>query len=75
MPKRSIAMVPALKRAEGRRWADDLPRQGRLIDPPQPIQVTAMLPDHPLAMFVWKRKRYRVVQADGLERLHAGLYL
>ncbi len=51
------------------RWADDLPRPGRLLDPPQPIQVTAMLPDHPPAMFVWGRKRYRVVQADG-ERLH-----
>lgn len=70
MPERSVALVPALKQAEGRRWADDLPRPGRLIDPPQPIQVTAMLPDHPPAMFVWKRKRYRVVQADGPERLH-----
>jgi protein ImuB len=70
MPERSVAMVPALGRAEGRRWADDLPRPGRLIDPPQPIQVTAMLPDHPPAMFVWKRKRYRVIQADGPERLH-----
>jgi protein ImuB len=29
-----------------------------------------MLPDHPPAMFVWGRKRYRVVQADGPERLH-----
>lgn len=70
MPERSVATVPALQAGAGRRWADDLPRPGRLIDPPQPIQVTAMLPDHPPAMFVWGRKRYRVTQADGPERLH-----
>lgn len=70
MPERSVGHVPALIRHEGQRWADDLPRPGRLIDPPQQIQVTAMLPDHPPAMFVWGRKRYRVTQADGPERLH-----
>lgn len=70
MPERSVAIVPALGNAAGQRWADDLPRPGRLISPPQPIQVTAMLPDHPPAMFVWGRKRYRVTQADGPERLH-----
>ncbi|MEN3746032.1 DNA polymerase Y family protein [Sphingomonas sp. HF-S3] len=70
MPERSVAMVPALTQAIRRRWADDLPRPGRLLDPPQEIQVTAMLPDHPPAMFVWRRKRFRVTQADGPERLH-----
>lgn len=70
MPERSVGIAGALDEQEGRRWADDLPRPGRLLDPPQPIQVTAMLPDHPPAMFVWHRHRYRVVQADGPERLH-----
>ena len=40
------------------------------MSPPQPIQVTAMLPDHPPAMFVWRGKRFRVARADGPERLH-----
>lgn len=70
MPERSVGRKPALAASDARHWADDLPRPGRLLDPPQPIQVTAMLPDHPPVMFVWKRKRYRVVQADGPERLH-----
>lgn len=70
MPERSVARLPALDQPGDRRWADDLPRPGRLLTPPQEIQVTAMLPDHPPAMFVWKRKRYRVTQADGPERLH-----
>lgn len=29
-----------------------------------------MLPDHQPAMFIWRGKRYRVVRADGAERLH-----
>ncbi|MCY1188671.1 Protein ImuB [compost metagenome] len=41
-----------------------------MLSPPEPIDVTAMLPDHPPAMFVWRRKRFRVAQADGPERLH-----
>ncbi|MEP9360005.1 DNA polymerase Y family protein [Sphingomonas sp. KR3-1] len=71
MPERSVGQAGAMEAVSSGRWADDLPRPGRLLDPPQPIQVTAMLPDHPPAMFVWGRKRYRVVQADGPERLHA----
>jgi protein ImuB len=70
MPERSVGHAGPLASPTARHWADDLPRPGRLLDPPQPIQVTAMLPDHPPAMFVWRRKRYRVVRADGPERLH-----
>jgi protein ImuB len=70
MPERSVAAVAALGAAAGGRWADDLPRPARLIEPPQPVQVTAMLPDHPPAMFIWGRARHRVVRADGPERLH-----
>lgn len=70
MPERSIVTAPALSAAGGTAWHDDLPRPGRMLDPPEPIDVTAMLPDHPPAMFVWRRKRFRVAQADGPERLH-----
>lgn len=70
MPERSVGQTGPLATASASRWADDLPRPGRLLDPPQPIQVTAMLPDHPPAMFMWRGKRYRVVEADGPERLH-----
>ena len=70
MPERSVGRAEALGEAGDCRWPDDRPRPGRMIDPPQPVQVTAMLPDHPPAMFVWGRRRYRVMQADGPERLH-----
>lgn len=70
MPERTVGTRPALAAADGKAWPADLPRPGRLLEPPEPVDVTAMLPDHPPAMFVWRRRRYRVVEADGPERLH-----
>ena len=69
MPERTVHVVPALSGARDRQWPDDLPRPSRMLSPPQPVQVIAMLPDHPPALFVWRGKRYRVMQADGPERL------
>lgn len=70
MPERSVTSIAALSQADGFQWSPDLPRPCRLLAAPEPIDVTAMLPDHPPAMFVWRRKRFRVAQADGPERLH-----
>lgn len=70
MPERSIGAVPALATTGGQAWNSDLPRPSRMLAAPEAIDVTAMLPDHPPAMFIWRRKRYRVAQADGPERLH-----
>jgi protein ImuB len=75
MPERTIELVPALAAHQGRRWADDLPRPGRLIEPPEPIDVIAMLPDHPPRMFVWRRRRHAVVLGEGPERLHGEWWL
>lgn len=78
MPEREIGLVSALAKPSAAGWDDDLPRPARMIVPPEAVEVTAMLPDHPPAMFVWRGKRYRVAQADGPERLqgewwrHAG---
>jgi len=69
MPERSTRTAPALAPPDGNAWDDDLPRPSRMLNPPEPIDVTAMLPDHPPAMFVWRRKRFRVARADGPERL------
>jgi protein ImuB len=69
MPERAVTKVAPLARSGEARWEDDLPRPSRLIIPPELIDVTAMLPDHPPAMFVWRGERHRVVQADGPERI------
>ena len=70
MPERAVEAGPALGEPKGEAWDDDLPRPCRMLNPPEPVDVTAMLPDHPPAMFVWRRRRFRVTQADGPERLH-----
>jgi len=70
MPERSVVRAAPLAAANGAAWNGDLPRPSRILSPPEAIQVTAMLPDHPPAMFVWRGKRFRIARADGPERLN-----
>ena len=41
----------------------------RLFDPPDPIEAFWLLPDDPPFHFTWRRRRHRVMQADGPERI------
>ena len=68
VPERSVRPMPALIRIAGG-WPADLPRPLRLLDPPQPIEAMALLPDHPPVAFTWRRVRHRVRHADGPERI------
>jgi protein ImuB len=71
MPERGVRYVSPMAPPAGAGWDDDLPRPSRMITPPEQVEVMAMLPDHPPAMFIWRGRRHRVTQADGPERLHA----
>jgi protein ImuB len=68
IPERSARRLPALAPPTGRSWEDG-PRPHRLFDPPQPVEVLALLPDHPPRFYIWKGRRHQVVQADGPESL------
>jgi protein ImuB len=70
VPERSVRAIPALSPPLGTTWPADLPRPTRLFRPPQPVEVMALLPDHPPAAFTWRRVRHRVRHADGPERIH-----
>lgn len=70
MPERSTMILPPLTKITDAGWEDDLPRPARMLDQPEPIEVIALLPDDAPRMFIWRRKRYRVTQGDGPERLH-----
>jgi protein ImuB len=61
--------VPALAPKSSVTWPAGSARPTRLLDPPQPVEATALLPDHPPAFFVWRRIRHRVLKADGPERV------
>lgn len=45
------------------------PRPLRLIDPAEPIEVVAEIPEGPPMRFVWRRVSRRVTRADGPERI------
>ncbi|MFE1598544.1 DUF6504 family protein [Methylobacterium sp. ID0610] len=68
-PERSVRRVAPLAPASGLTWPADLPRPGRLVDPPERVEAVAELPDAPPALFVWRGRRLRVVRADGPERV------
>jgi protein ImuB len=69
LPERSIARVPPLAPHAGLTWPTALTRPPRLLDPPEPIEVMALVPDYPPAAFVWRHVRRRIVRADGPERV------
>jgi protein ImuB len=78
VPERSVRRVapvvvekgPRLRRAPSPPpWPSALPRPVRLLDPPQPVEVMALLPDAPPVAFTWRRVRHRVRHADGPERI------
>ncbi len=70
VPERAVRRIAPLAPPVGISWPARLPRPARLLNPPQPIQVTALLPDHPPARFVWRRVGHVARRADGPERVH-----
>ncbi len=70
VPERSVRRQPPLApRPQTSGWPADWPRPVRLLDPPQPVEAMALLPDHPPVAFTWRRVRHRVRLADGPERI------
>ena len=45
------------------------PRPIRLFEPPEPVEAFWLLPDDPPFRFTWRRRRHRVMRADGPERI------
>ena len=69
IPERAERWRPALGRAPGRATADRGRRPLLLLDPPEPVEAIAELPDGAPARFTWRRIARRVTRADGPERL------
>ncbi|HEY0917965.1 Y-family DNA polymerase [Devosia sp.] len=74
IPERAVKLEPVVARTpDDPAAAPDgrLPRPLRLLPSPEPIGVTAEVPDGPPAGMVWRRVRYRFVKASGPERIGA----
>jgi len=71
VPERAVARLPTLAAAPS--WERDptQPRPVRLLRRPEPIEVTAPIPDDPPILFRWRRRVHRVRHATGPERIAA----
>lgn len=69
VPERSVRIVAPLRAAGVGRWPARFPRPVRLLDPPQPVDAIALLPDQPPVQFTWRGIRHGVRRADGPERI------
>ncbi|EUB98035.1 UMUC domain protein DNA-repair protein [Rhizobium sp. CF080] len=69
VPERSVKRIRPTADETGADWAVKWPRPSRLLAHPEKIEVTALLPDQPPAVFTWRGKRRRVTRADGPERI------
>ena len=69
LPERAERRVAALSPPSGTSWHDG-PRPALVLDPPEPVKVMALLPDHPPRLFVWRGRRMPIVRVDGPERVH-----
>lgn len=69
VPERAVHTVPPFAPRGPVRSGAPLPRPIRLLDPPQPVEAIALLPDHPPVRFVWRKVAHAVRRADGPERI------
>ena len=69
VPERSVRRIAPLAPDDGATWPESWPRPARLLARPEPVEVMALLPDHPPAFFTWRGVRRRVARADGPERI------
>jgi len=67
--RRSPPLSPPPPSSEGGGWDPDRPRPLRLLRRPEPIEVTALVPDDPPVSFRWRGAPHRIRRAEGPERL------
>jgi protein ImuB len=71
LPERAESWGPAEEPVPGAWPAPEAPRPLLLLDPPEPVDVVAEVPEGPPHRFRWRRRQHRVVLAEGPERIAA----
>jgi len=74
-PERSIKNAASMSEDAQIPWRTDKPRPTELLSRPEPIEVMALIPDHPPRLFVYKAVRHQIVKADGPERIEREWWL
>jgi protein ImuB len=74
-PERSIRLAASLAEKPATAWRTDRPRPTRLLPQPEPVIVSAPIPDYPPMLFVYKGVVHDIRKADGPERIEREWWL
>ena len=74
-PERSIKLATSITETPTTTWSAGRSRPVQLLQQPQPIDVTAPIPDYPPMLFRYKGKLHKVLKADGPERIEQEWWL
>ncbi|KQM69639.1 nucleotidyltransferase [Pedobacter sp. Leaf216] len=74
-PERSIKKVDSLLEPLSLPWRTDRPRPVQLLNIPEPVQVSAPIPDYPPMLFRYQGITHQVKKADGPERIEREWWL
>ena len=74
-PEQSIKLALSLKEKPAMAWRTDKPRPSLLLPRPERIEVTALLPDNPPMLFIYKGVRHIIKKADDAERIEREWWL
>jgi protein ImuB len=74
-PERSIKVAMSLEEKPSIPWPVGRPRPIRLLARPEPVEVTAPIPDYPPMLFRYKGKLHTIKRADGPERIEQEWWL
>lgn len=68
-PERSFRKATSLVEKPSTQWPTGKLRPLQILPSPEPIEVTAPIPDYPPMLFIYKNKRHNILRADGPERI------
>jgi protein ImuB len=74
-PERSMKVISSLSEKPTTAWSKDRIRPLRLLQKPEPIDVTAPIPDYPPMLFRHRGKVHTIIKADGPERIEQEWWL
>ncbi|MFM8833019.1 MAG: Y-family DNA polymerase [Cytophagales bacterium] len=74
-PERSIKLATILEEQPTTHWRTDKQRPILLLKTPEPIEVSAPIPDYPPMLFRHGKKVHTIVKADGPERIEQEWWL
>ncbi len=74
-PERSFKLASSINEKSPTNWKTGKPRPLQMLPKPEPIEVTAPLPDYPPMLFRYKGKLHKILKADGPERIEPEWWL